>query len=71
MEFSGESKDIPGRDERECDVSIIEWRLPKKGKVSGWESIAHILLLKPGEESNVGETPTRQLLIPLIPLTII
>lgn len=40
-----------GRYKRERDISTIEWRLPKKGKVSGWESIAHIILLWSGEEN--------------------
>lgn len=51
MEFSGERKDISDRYKRKCDVSTIEWRLPRKGKVSGWESVAHILLLRSGEEN--------------------
>lgn len=49
--FDGERKDITGRYKKDHDVSTIEWRLPKQGKVSGWESIAHILLLRSGEEN--------------------
>lgn len=51
VEFSGERKDIPGRHKRDHDVSTIEWRLPKQGKVSAWGRIAHILLLRSGEEN--------------------
>lgn len=52
MEFSEGRKDTPGRYKRDCDLSIIEWSILKKRKVSAWESIVHILLLRMGEKKN-------------------
>lgn len=53
MEFSEGRKDTPGRYKRDCDLSIIEWSILRKSlfmkrKVSSWESIVHILLLRMG-----------------------
>lgn len=52
MEFSEGRKDTPGRYKRDCDLSIIEWSILKKRKVSSWESIVHILLLRMGGKKN-------------------
>lgn len=64
MEFSEGRKDTPGRYKRDCDLSIIEWSILKKRKVSSWESIVHILLLRMGGKKKIrsweGDSPMRQ-----------